>query len=115
MYDNSIMCNNSRMYANSKMYDNSRIKCNEGLFGKLASEVDKFIDISNSNGRIVTGVLKNGEILFNIGCQTEITEEMCIDRIYNDCNVRGKGLEKHPYRKEYLKIIKIIKDYFNEY
>ena len=37
----------------------------------------------------------------------EITKEVFIDRIYND----DGGIEKHPYRKEYLKIIDVIELY----
>ena len=132
MYDNSIMFGSSKRYDNSimrgdsKMHDcstisghsemlgdselcgDSELKEKEKLFGKLVSEVDKFIDINNSKGRMVTGVLKNGKILYNVGCQDEITKEIFIDRIYNE----DGGIKKHPYRKEYLKIIDMIELYF---
>ena len=43
----------------------------------------------------------NKEPLFSIGCQKNINKDYFIWRIYNDNN----GLEKHPYRQEYLDII----------
>ena len=89
--------------------NNSVLKNDDELYGKLVSRVDKFIDINvpNKRGRTITGVLKNGEILFNVGCQDEITKEVFIDRIYNE----DGGLEKNPHRKEYLKIIDMIELY----
>ena len=70
----------------------------------------KKIEINNKKGRIVTGVLKDGKILYNIGCQSEITKEVFVDRIYND----DGGVKKHPYRKEYLKIIDVIESYLSK-
>ena len=110
MYKNSIMCSSSRMYDNSRMCNNSILKGNDKLYGKLVSRVEEFIEINNKKGRIVTGVLKDGKILYNIGCQSEITKEVFVDRIYND----DGGVKKHPYRKEYLKIIDIIEAYFSK-
>ena len=128
MYDNSKMFNNSEMYERSTMYDyarmhnysemygdsemhrNSVLKDKEKLHGKLVSEVDNFIDIYSKKGRLVTGVLKEGRVLFNVGCQDEITKEVFIDRIYNE----DGGIEKHPYRVEYLKIIDTIEVYLSK-
>ena len=107
MYNNAVMLDNSKMFENSRMYRDSRLKNKEKLCGKLVTKVDRFIEINNTGGRIVTGVLKDGKILYNIGCQNEITKEVFIDRIYND----DGGIEKHPYRKEYLKIIDVIELY----
>ena len=107
MYNNAVMLDNSKMFENSRMYRDSRLKNKEKLCGKLVTKVDRFIEINNTGGRIVTGVLKDGKILYNIGCQNEITKEVFIDRIYND----DGGIEKHPYRKEYLKIIDMIELY----
>ena len=110
MHDNTIMCGHSRMYDNSRMCNNSILKGNDKLYGKLVSRVEEFIEINNKKGRIVTGVLKDGKILYNIGCQSEITKEVFIDRIYNE----DGGIEKHPYRKEYLKIIDVIESYLSK-
>ena len=71
--------------------------------------MDDFIEIHNKKGRIVTGVLKNGEILYNVGYQEEMTKEEFIDRIYYE----DGGIEENPHRKEYLKIINMIESYFS--
>ena len=110
MYNNAVMLDNSKMFENSRMYRDSRLKNKEKLCGKLVTKVDRFIEINNTEGRVVTGVLKDGKILYNIGCQNEITKEVFIDRIYND----DGGIEKHPYRKEYLKIIDVIESYLSK-
>ena len=110
MYNNAVMLDNSKMFENSRMYRDSRLKNKENLYGKLVTKVDRFIEINNTGGRIVTGVLKDGKILYNIGCQNEITKETFIDRIYNE----GGGIEKNPHRKEYLKIIDMIELYFSK-
>ena len=120
MYDNTRMYDNSEMHEGSKMYNNSIISehgemwkngvldGDKNLYGKLVSKVDKFIDVINPRqGRIVTGVLKNGEILYNVGCQNEITKEIFIDRIYSE----NGGIEENPHREEYLKIIDMIELY----
>ena len=107
MYNVAVMLDNSKMLENSRMYRNSRLKNKEKLCGKLVCKVDRFIEINNTGGRVVTGVLKDGKILYNIGCQNEITKEVFVDRIYNE----GGGIEKNPHRKEYLKIIDMIELY----
>lgn len=107
IHDCSTISGHSEMLGESELYGDSKLKEEEKLFGKLVSEADKFVDINNSKGRIVTGVLKNGKILYNIGCQNEITKETFIKRIYNE----DGGIEKHPYRAEYLKIIDMIELY----
>ena len=114
MYGNSIMYGNSKMYDYSKMYGNSEmhnaseLKGNEKLYGKLHGKVDDFIEINNPDGRLVTCVKKGNEIFYTVGYQKEIDEETFKDRIEN----KNGGLEKHPYRKEYYKIIEMAKLYF---
>ena len=108
IHEGSKMYNNSEMVGNSEMWGNSILKGRENLYGKLVSKVDKFIDIANpQQGRIVTGVLKNGKILYNVGCQNEITRETFVNRIYNE----DGGIERNPHREEYLKIIDMIELY----
>ena len=127
MHDYSKMCNFSEMYDCSEMHDysqihdysqmhdfsemhgNSMLKDKEKLYGKLYSIVDDFIEIHNKKGRIVTGVLKNGEILYNVGYQEEMAKEEFIDRIYYE----DGGIEENPHRKEYIKIINMIESYFS--
>ena len=108
MHEGSKMYGSSEMVGNSEMWGNSILKGRENLYGKLVSKVDKFIDIANpQQGRIVTGVLKNGKILYNVGCQNEITKETFVNRIYNE----DGGIERNPHREEYLKIIDMIELY----
>ena len=109
MYDYSEMHDYSEMYECSKMHENSELKDKEKLYGTLVSKVDAFIEIHNNKGRIVTGVLKNDEILFNVGCREEITKEEFIDIIHYE----DGGIEENPHRKEYLKIIDMIEMYFS--
>ena len=115
MFDHSEMHYCSEMHDYSQMHDfsemhgNSMLKDKEKLYGKLYSIVDDFIEIHNKKGRIVTGVLKNGEILYNVGYQEEMAKEEFIDRIYYE----DGGIEENPHRKEYIKIINMIESYFS--
>ena len=109
MYDNSEMYNNSKMYGDSVMYNNSKMYIDAKLYGRLISKADDFMEINNPQGRLVTCVKKGDEILYNVGCQEEITEETFIWRIEHE----NGGLEKHPYRKYYYKIIEMAKLYFD--
>ena len=114
--DFSVMCDNSAMFGDSEMrgksemhscsgmYNDSILKDEEKLYGELISKVDKFIDISNPKGEMVTGVLKDGEVLFNVGNLSEINKEEFLDILYNGDEIT----EESSSRKEYLKIINII-------
>ena len=104
MYDNARMFDNSEMGGHSEMYGDSILKAEEKLYGELISKVDKFIDISNPKGEMVTGVLKDGEVLFNVGNLSEINKEEFLDILYNG----DKIIEESSSRKEYLKIIDMI-------
>lgn len=104
MFGNSVMLDYSSMYGDSAMYGDSMLKDEEKLYGQLISKVDKFIDISNPKGEIVTGVLKDGEVLFNVGNLSEINKEEFLDILYNGNEIT----EESSSRKEYLKIINII-------
>ena len=108
MYDNSTMYDYSIMYDNSEMYNNSTLKNKTRLYGKLVSSVDDFIEIQNPQGRLVTCVKKGNKILYNVGCQNEITEETFKDRIEHE----DGGLEENPHRAYYYKIIEMAKLYF---
>ena len=108
MHDISKMYGNSIMYDYSEMYGDSELNNKAKLYGKLISKVDDFIEIQNPQGRLVTCVRKGDKILYNVGCQKEINEETFRWRIENE----DGGLEKHPYRKEYYKIIEMAKLYF---
>ena len=104
MHDNTIMYDYSEMHDHSRMYGDSMLKDEEKLYGELISKVDKFIDISNPKGKMVTGVLKDGEVLFNVGNLSEINKEEFLDILYNGDEIT----EELSNRKEYLKIINMI-------
>ena len=58
---------------------------------------------------MLTAILKeDGQILYSIGCQTEIFKDTFIDRIYN----HGDGLRENPHRQEYLVAIELAEKYF---
>ena len=109
MHNMSKMHDNSVMYDNSKMYGDSELNNSDKLYGKLVSKVDNFIEMQNPRGKLVTCVKKGDKILYNIDWQDEIDEQTFKDRIENE----GGGLEKHPHRKYYYKIIGMSKLYFN--
>lgn len=123
MHSNSIMCDNSKMYNYSEMHDDSRmydysemygdsrlygdseLNNKAKLYGKLFSKVEDFIEINNPQGRLVTCVKKGDEILYNVGCQDEITEETFKYRIEHE----GGGIKENPHRAYYYKIIEASK------
>ena len=107
MFGNSELYDDSEMHGRSKMYGDSILKDEEKLYGELISKVDKFIDISNPKGEMVTGVLKDGEVLFNVGNLSEINKEEFLDILYNGNEI----IEESSSRKEYLKIIDMIELY----
>ena len=58
---------------------------------------------------MLTAILKeDGQILYSIGCQTEITKEHFIERIYD----HNRGLKWNPHRQEYLVAIELAESYF---
>ena len=104
MFDDSEMRGRSEMHSCSGMFNDSILKGEEKLYGELISKVDKFIDISKPKGKMVGGVLKDGEVLFNVGNLSEINKEEFLDILYNGDEIT----EESSGRKEYLKIINII-------
>jgi len=102
VYDNAEVYGNAEVFGNARMYRSAKLCGDNKLTGRLISKVEEYIEIQNPKGRIVTCVLKNGNILYNVGCQEEMTKEEFIDRIYNT----NGGLKLNPHREYYLKIIK---------
>ena len=109
MYDNSRICDKSELHDDSEMYGDSELNNQVKLYGKLFSKVDEFIEIQNPEGRIVTCIRRGDKVLYNVGCQREITEETFRWRIENE----DGGIKKHPYKKYYYKIIEMAKLYFD--
>ena len=109
MHDISKMYGNSIMYDYSEMYGDSELNNQVKLYGKLFSKVDEFIEIQNPEGRIVTCIRRGDKVLYNVGCQGEITEETFRWRIENE----DGGLKQNPHRAYYYKIIEMAKLYFD--
>ena len=105
MCDNSIMHGDSEMHGDSKMYGDSELNNETKLYGKLVSKVDDFVEIINPKGRLVTCVRKDNKVLYNVGCQNEISEQTFKNRIKNE----DGGIEKNPHRAYYYKIIEMAK------
>ena len=121
MYDDTVMCNssimldNARMYYKAKMYGNAILDGNKLLYGSINKSYKKIFQHHCEN-RLITAILtKENEILYSIGCQIGITKEKFIDRIYNDCKIKGKGLEEYPHRQEYLDIIDMAENYLRKF
>lgn len=78
------------------------------IIGKIASKF-KYIFQLQCQRRLLTALLKDdGQILYSIGCQTEITKEHFIERIYD----HNRGLKWNPHRQEYLVAIELAEKYF---
>ena len=127
MYDNAIMCNNAvmcnyavmcnnaEMYGNAEMYDYAILDKDKILYGLINKSYKKIFQ-HHCERRLLTAILtEENEILYSIGCQVGLTKEKFIDRIYNDCEVRGKGLEEYPHRQEYLDIIGVAESYLKKF
>ena len=63
---------------------------------------------NDRNCRTIYYAKVDGEYLFSIGCQINITKEKFIDRIYNDCRIKGKGLIHFPHRRKYLEFLESL-------
>ena len=115
MCNNAVMCNNAEMYGNAEMYDNAILDKDKILYGSINKSYKKIFQY-HCEKRLLTAILTEvNEILYSVGCQIGMTKEKFIDRIYNDCEVRGKGLEEYPHRQEYLDIIGVAESYLKKF
>ena len=113
--DNAKMFDNSRMYDDAIMYDNAILDKDKLLYGSINKSYKKIFQY-HCEKRLITAILtEENEILYSIGCQIGITKEKFIDRIYNDCKIKGKGLEEYPHRQEYLDIIDMAENYLRKF
>ena len=113
--DNAKMFDNSRMYDDAIMYDNAILNKDKLLYGSINKSYKKIFQY-HCEKRLLTAILtEENEILYSIGCQIGITKKKFIDRIYNDCKIKGKGLEEYPHRQEYLDIIDIAESYLRKF
>ena len=121
MYNNAVMFNDSKMFGNSKMYNNAKMfdyatmGKDKLLYGSINKSYKKIFQY-HCEKRLLTAILTEvNEILYSVGCKIGMTKEEFIDRIYNDCKIKGKGLEEYPYRQEYLDIIDIAENYLKKF
>ena len=113
--DNAKMFDNSRMYDDAIMYDNAILNKDKLLYGSINKSYKKIFQY-HCEKRLLTAILtEENEILYSIGCQIGITKKKFIDRIYNDCKIKGKGLEEYPHRQEYLDIIDMAENYLRKF
>ena len=122
VYDNARVFNHAEVYDDAKIYDNARvfdyamvfgnveIYNDNTIIGKVCCNFENIIEIQNPKGRFVTGILKDDEIYYSVGCQINITEKEFRYRIENT----NRGIEYNPHRLEYYKIIDMIKLYFGK-
>ena len=125
VFDNAEIFDNSEIYGDVKIYGNAKVFGNAEVFGKARvfgnaeiydgritgqiSQPYKDIFQHQCKNRGLTAILtEDNEILYSIGCQDNITKEQFLDRIYN----KNGGLKENPHRKEYLKLIPSIEQYF---
>ena len=95
---------NAKVCSHAEVFGDAKIK-NKTITGKVNCDFDNIIEIQNPEGRLVTAILKDGEIYYTLGCQNNITEEKFRYRIEN---TEG-GLERNPHRKFYYTIIDMVK------
>ena len=115
MYDNVVIRDNAKMYGNATMFDYAVLSKDKLLYGSINKSYKKIFQY-HCERRLLTAILtEENEILYSIGCQVGMTKEKFIDRIYNDCKIKGKGLEEYPHRQEYLDMIDIAESYLKKF
>ena len=113
VFGNARVVDNARVYGNAMIYSNAEVcgnvrVCKGRIIGQI-SQPYKDIFQYQCEKRVLTAILtEDNEILYSIGCQDNITKEQFLDRIHNE----GGGLKENPHRKEYLKLIPSIEQYF---
>ena len=115
MWNNAVMFDNSKMYNKARMFNNAILDKNKILYGSINKSYKKIFQYYCENKLITAILTEENEILYSVGRKIGITKEKLIDRIYNDCEVRGKGLEEYPHRQEYLDMIDIAESYLKKF
>ena len=110
VYEYAMVFENARVFDYAMVFGNVEIYNDNTIIGKVCCNFDKIFEIQNPKGRLVTGILKDDEIYYSVGCQINITEEEFRYRIENT----NRGIEYNPHRVEYYKIIDMIKLYFGK-
>ena len=120
MYGNAIVCGKAWVHDNANVGGDARVSSNANVGGDaciLDGHIIGNVSLSYKDifqyqckKRMLTAILtEDNRILYTIGCQENITEEIFLNRIYNE----NGGLNNNPHRKEYLRLIDCIKLYFN--
>ena len=121
IYDSAEIYGSAEVYESAEVLGNAKVYDNAEVFGIAVVNKDfiighvsmAFKDIFQykCKNRMFTAILtENKEILYTINCQINITKEELIKEIKNTSG----GLEKNPYRIEYLKLISATEAYFKE-
>ena len=109
VFENARVCNNARIKYNARVYGNAKIE-RDTIIGQISTPYKKVFQYQCEK-RVLTAILtEDNQIFYSIGCQTKIDEEEFVYRIHT----YNGGLEYNPHRAEYLRLIKIIRIYFEE-
>ena len=119
VYDEARVCGKAEVYDEARVCGKAEVcgkarvcgKAKVGSFKILGYVASTFTHIFQlqCQHRLLTAILKeDGQILYSIGCQTEITKEHFIERIYD----HNRGLKWNPHRQEYLVAIELAESYF---
>ena len=113
VYGEAIVYGKAIVYGEAEVCGKARVcgKAKVGSFKILGYVASTFTHIFQlqCQHRLLTAILKeDGQILYSIGCQTEITKEHFIERIYD----HNRGLKWNPHRQEYLVAIELAESYF---
>ena len=108
VYEDAIVSDNAKVSGHAQIYGNAIVNNYYKIIGKVIDRFDDILEIQNPKGRLVTAILRDGKIFYNIGCQNEISEEVFKYRIENE----DGGLEKNPHRKYYYEIIDMVNYHF---
>ena len=101
VFGNAEICDSARVCGNAKIHEGR-------IIGQISQSYEGIFQYQCKN-RVLTAILtEEGEILYSIGCQENITKEVFLNRIYNESG----GLKGNPHREEYLKLIPLIEQYF---
>ena len=107
VYDEARVCGKAEVCGKSRVCGKAKVGSFK-ILGYVASTFTHIFQLQCQH-RLLTAILKeDGQILYSIGCQTEITKEHFIERIYD----HNRGLKWNPHRQEYLVAIELAEKYF---
>ena len=107
VYDEARVCGKAEVCGKARVCGKAKVGSFK-ILGYVASTFTHIFQLQCQH-RLLTAILKeDGQILYSIGCQTEITKEHFIERIYD----HNRGLKWNPHRQEYLVAIELAESYF---